>query len=333
MRTEPGPTDPGMGAVVSASGPSVVAVALAALLGLGLLIDALRRSSATYDEVAYLRVAADWWRTGGQERITRMGSPLTFWKVQQAPVLWPARPRRPGPPDRRPDGPPGDPAAPGPARLRLDLAGRAGADGGLEPPALRPPGDGPGRRALRPQPEPAGARGAGHHGAAPAGVHHGDVLPVLAFLRTGDPRPFVAAAALGGLAFSCKFTTVLVPPILALAWWVDRWLGGERRLVRLTLRVGLGMAGFLAVLVLADLVVTGFALLPLSARTGAHPSLDGRLGPVLGRWITRSSRRRSRRTGSASRPRCATSAAAGRATCSARPGCTAGGTTTSSPWP
>ena len=66
-------------------GPAVV---LAALVGLGLMADSLRQSSATYDEVAYLRVAARWWRTGDQDEITRMGSPLTFWKLQQVPVLW-----------------------------------------------------------------------------------------------------------------------------------------------------------------------------------------------------------------------------------------------------
>src|SRR3954453_2095130 len=66
-------------------GPAVV---LAALVGLGLEADIALRSSATYDEVAYLRVAARWWRTGDQTEITRMGSPLTFWKLQQVPVLW-----------------------------------------------------------------------------------------------------------------------------------------------------------------------------------------------------------------------------------------------------
>ncbi|MEJ7637103.1 MAG: hypothetical protein WKF75_03700 [Singulisphaera sp.] len=66
-------------------GPAVV---MAALVGLGLMADSLRQSSATYDEVAYLRVAARWWRTGDQDEITRMGSPLTFWKLQQVPVLW-----------------------------------------------------------------------------------------------------------------------------------------------------------------------------------------------------------------------------------------------------
>src|SRR4051812_35993652 len=60
--------------------------ALAALVGLGLMVDGLGRNSATYDEVAYLRVAARWWRTGDQVEITRMGSPLTFWKLQQVPV-------------------------------------------------------------------------------------------------------------------------------------------------------------------------------------------------------------------------------------------------------
>src|SRR5262249_26275846 len=64
------------------------AVVLAAAVGLALMADAARRTSATYDEVAYLRVAARWWRTGNQQEITRMGSPLTFWKLQQAPVLW-----------------------------------------------------------------------------------------------------------------------------------------------------------------------------------------------------------------------------------------------------
>ena len=62
--------------------------ALAFVAGLALLADATMKSSATYDEVAYLRVAARWWRTGDEAEITRMGSPLTFWKLQQAPVLW-----------------------------------------------------------------------------------------------------------------------------------------------------------------------------------------------------------------------------------------------------
>src|SRR5262245_34458694 len=66
---------------------SPVLVLAAALAGLVLLWGAIRANSATYDEVAYLRVAAGWWRGRGAAEITRMGSPLTFWKLQQAPVL------------------------------------------------------------------------------------------------------------------------------------------------------------------------------------------------------------------------------------------------------
>src|SRR5579875_1398906 len=63
-------------------------VALAAATGLGLMADSLWQSSPTYDEVMYLQVAAHWWRTGDQARVTRAGTPLTFWKLQQVPMLW-----------------------------------------------------------------------------------------------------------------------------------------------------------------------------------------------------------------------------------------------------
>src|SRR6478752_2871366 len=65
-----------------------VLVIAAAAVGLALLWGTIWESSATYDEVAYLRIAARWWRTGDQSQITRMGSPLLFWKLQQVPVLW-----------------------------------------------------------------------------------------------------------------------------------------------------------------------------------------------------------------------------------------------------
>src|SRR4051794_16936029 len=64
------------------------AVAASALLGLALMADQAYRLSATYDEVTHLRVAARWWRTGDQDAITRMGTPVTFWKLQQAPTFW-----------------------------------------------------------------------------------------------------------------------------------------------------------------------------------------------------------------------------------------------------
>ena len=48
------------------------------------------------------------------------------------------------------------------------------------------------------------------------------------FLETNRQFWFWAAAAVGGLAFSCKFTTILIPPILGAVWWVVRWQKGER---------------------------------------------------------------------------------------------------------
>src|SRR5947209_13409615 len=78
---------PGTGEAATSVACSALVVAAAAV-GLALVWGTLWESSATYDEVAYLRIAARWWRTGDQDEITRMGSPLTFWKVQQAPVLW-----------------------------------------------------------------------------------------------------------------------------------------------------------------------------------------------------------------------------------------------------
>ena len=112
------------------------------------------------------------------------------------------------------------------------------------------------------------------------------------FLRSGSLRAFFGTAAIGGLAMSCKFTTILVPPILAMAWAVDLWVrGGEagsgpiRRAAGIARVVIPGMAGFVLVMVAANLAVTGFATLPLSANGGDHPLLEGRFTPGVRRWL------------------------------------------------
>src|SRR3954451_16792395 len=87
--THPGPAGAGdQPPPASAPRWCAAVVVLAGLLGLGLLADSIEASSATYDEVMYLKVAARRWRTGEQEEISRIGSPLVFWKLQQAPLLW-----------------------------------------------------------------------------------------------------------------------------------------------------------------------------------------------------------------------------------------------------
>ena len=97
------------------------------------------------------------------------------------------------------------------------------------------------------------------------------------FLQSGKGVFFWAAAALMGLAFSCKFTAILLPPILGLAWHIDREVrDGGRPTVRTFLSTSLGMACFVALMLAANFVVTGLATTPISPNRGAHPSL-GRL--------------------------------------------------------
>ena len=260
---------------------------MAAICGLGLLIHAVGKTSATYDEVAYLRVAARWWRTGDQDGITRMGSPLTFWKLQQVPVLWAL--------DQTGhralvDDPIGHQQELLPlVRLWSLLIWLMAL---LLTAAWSRQLHGP--RAM--------AMAAWLFALAPNLLAHAGLvtmeLPLLActtamfflfwrFLQTGSRPLFWATAALSGLSWSCKYTTVLVPPILGLLWWIDNWRQGERRLVRLTLRVAGAMTGFVLILLAVDVVLSGFALLSTSQSSGAHPSLDGRLGGGLTHWVTR----------------------------------------------
>ncbi|SIO06554.1 Dolichyl-phosphate-mannose-protein mannosyltransferase [Singulisphaera sp. GP187] len=271
------------------SGPAsrwcLATVVLAGLLGLGLLADSMYASSATYDEVIYLRVAAQWWRTGAQEEMTRMGSPLLFWKLQQAPLLW-----------------------------ILDHSGhRDWVDAPLEHQSQLLPLArlsslwiwavawgltvvwsrwlyGPRAMALA----------AWLFVLSPNLLAHGALItmemPLTActtgmfllfwrFLQTGDRRAFWATAALGGLAWSCKYTTVIVPPMLGLVWWIDRWRSGERQPARLTFAVARGMVGFLVVMGLTNLVVTGFAVLPLGTPQAEHRKLKQVVGATLRPWV------------------------------------------------
>ena len=263
------------------------AVALAAVVGLGLMVDSAWRTSATFDEVTYLRVAARWWRTGDQTEITRLGSPLSFWKLQQIPVLWLLD--RLGRPELA-DDPIGRQAELLPL-VRLGALWVWLVALGLTAWWSR--------RLYGPV---AAAFAAWWFALSPNLLAHGSLatmeLPLLAattaafflfwrFLDGGRSRDFWGSAALCGLAFSCKFTAVLVPPILGLVWWVRSVLTGGG-VVRSGLRVTRGMAAFVALMAVADVAVTGGARLPLSHSSGGgHPSLDGRFGSGFGRLVTR----------------------------------------------
>jgi hypothetical protein len=248
--------------------------ALAAIVGLALIAHESFASSATYDEVTYLRIAARWWRTGEQAEITRMGSPLTFWKLQQIPVLWLLD--RTGHHDWVDN--------PIDHQQQLLPWARLGASWiwlmsfGV---AVLWSGRSYGPRAM--------TLAAWLFALSPNLLAHGALitmeLPLVAtttvvfylfwrFLETNRKQWFWAAAVAGGLAFSCKFTAILIPPILAAVWWVVRYRRGERSLIVLTRRVAIQMTGFVLVLLLADAVVTGFANLPLSTSHGHHPTIE-----------------------------------------------------------
>ena len=94
------------------------------------------------------------------------------------------------------------------------------------------------------------------------------------FLDTTRRRWLWLSAAAGGVAFSCKYTAILFPPILAAVWWVALWRRREQRVINLTRRVVWYMLGFMAVMLVTNLAVTGFACVPLSTTQGRHPTLE-----------------------------------------------------------
>ncbi len=267
-------------------------VAASALLGLGLIADQACRISATYDEVTYLQVGAHWWRTGEQETITRMGSPLSFWKLQQAPVLWAI--------DHFGDRSwVDDPIAHQAKLLPLIRIGASWVWLAAFVLVAAWSRSWYGDRSM--------AMAAMIFALSPNLLAHGALatmeLPLLAtssamlfafarFLQTGRRGRLWASASVGGLAFSCKFTTVLIPPILASIWAIDLWerrdsaKSGWNQGIRAIRTVAAGMAGYVLILVVSNLLVTGFATLPLSPRTGSHPVLESRLGPTLAGWAS-----------------------------------------------
>jgi hypothetical protein len=252
---------------------------LAALTGLILIVDVNLASSATYDEVAYLHVATHWWRTGEQSEITRMGSPLTFWKLQQVPILWLL--------DRLGYGNWIDESVTHQQEL-LALARLSSAWIWLLAFVITIHWS---RHSYGPR---AMTLSAWLYVLSPNLLAHGALatmeLPLVAsstivfwlfwrFLETNRPFWFWIAALVSGLAFSCKFTAILIPLILTTVWWIVCWKTAERRVNTSTQRVVIMMAGFLLIMLLSDAVVTGFARLPLSKSQGRHPTIENRFRP------------------------------------------------------
>ena len=249
---------------------------LAALVGLGLLIDASFASSATYDEVTYLKVAASWCaaQTADQSEIARMGSPLTFWKLQQAPILWFV--------DRTSHSAWIDNPVEHQQEL-LPLVRLGSSWIWLVAFAITVCWS---RQSYGPR---AMTLAAWLFALSPNLIAHGALatmeLPLIAvsaaifwlfcrFLETNRASWFWTAAAMSGVAFSCKFTAILIPPILAIIWWISCLQRKDHRWCIFTRHVALLMAGFVLVMMLSNAALTGFVCLPLSKSHGHHPTLE-----------------------------------------------------------
>ena len=259
-------------------------VAAAVVAGAGLIIGQAREYSATYDESTYLRIADEYRRTGRQDRIARMGSPATFWKLQISPLL--GLLSRAG--DGRVEDVERSQATLLPyARIACIWIWAAGLLGTAW-------------WAWRAHGPLASAAAAWMFALSPNVLAHASLVtmesPIVAltawifgvyaaYLASGRSWLLMATGVLCGIAFSCKFTAVLYPPILIAAAAVVRLRDTERPLAV----AGRSLCEFAVLgglLIASDLVVTGLALIPASERVGEHPTLAGLPGGrVLGRLL------------------------------------------------
>jgi len=260
-----------------------------ALIGTILLAGSIHENSATYDEVAYSRIACRWWRGGGQAEITRMGSPVTFWKWQAAPALaW------------------------------LDTNGHGD---WIDDPHTHLPQLLPWLRASstwlwflgliavqvwawRAYGSNAGIFSGLAYVLGPNMRAHGALMtmetPLWTFvtiatmclcerLRTGSRTWAIASAVAAGTAFSMKFTAVALPFLFAGTMACRDWFVAIRRdgaglanaLFKSVYKAARFGVGFAAVMVVTNLVLTGFARIEPSERTGRHPWLESRFRPAI----------------------------------------------------
>ena len=260
-----------------------------------------------------------------------MGSPLTFWKLQQVPMLWVL--------DRLGYGSwIDDPIEP--SRRTLALARLTALWIWLVALALVAYWS---RRLYGPR---AMVLAAWLFALSPNLLAHGPLItmetPIVAAMtgmalpRSGSSSgPETAARSgqrpsLGGLALSCKFTAVVSPPISGSSG--GSTVAGAGTAGRPAWScVATGMLGFLAIMLLADVVITGCAMLPIERADGGPPQLRRQVrADRADAGSGELPRRRSPRTGSASPPGPPCNVAARRATSSANCGRPAGGITTSS---
>ena len=226
----------------------------------------------------YVKVACQWWRTGDFSEISKMGSPVTFWRWQAAPALaWMDASGRGAWINQPLDFISQSLPAFRFSALSFWLFGLGGVQGWAH--SLY------GRRA---------AFFAGLvYALGPNMMAHGSLFTMecplwacwvwacwafWAYLYNGKRIYFLWAAIMAGVTFSMKFTAVLLPPILMCAG-VWQYLKEKSWKIRntdlLVLLQQLTLFGL--IMSLTNLVVTGFAVVPISQQRGGHPFLERNL--------------------------------------------------------
>lgn len=253
--------------------------AFPAIIGLLVMCPVILENSATYDEVAYARIACQWYRGEPSAEITRMGSPVTFWKVQSLPAL-----------------------------LILDFQGREEL---ISKPLKNLPQLLVWLRLsalwcwlvalwstqtwawFRYGPVAALLSGI-LFAFGPNLMAHGSLItmemPLAAFwtlslflfetyLLKSRPAYLITAGLFAGLAFSMKFTGFLLPFFMASFIFMNRILNQQKLKKALLDSASVFLSvGFM--IIATNLLVTGFATIGLSEQTGRHPWLDARFSPV-----------------------------------------------------
>lgn len=259
-------------------------VFIPAALGLYLLHGLIQANSATYDEVAYCRIACHWWLTGDASEITRMGSPVTFWKLQTTPALF----------------------------LMQKLVGN---ETWIQDPVKHLPVLLPWFRysatwlwflglftiqawSWRSYNRNAALLSGLTYVLGPNLLAHGSLLTMETplwtfwtltffsfsiFLESRSIKMLIVAGLFAGIAFSMKFTAVILPPIFAVTLFIIP--GDQSKSIRKRTKLAITQTLiFSSVMLISNLIVTGFACMPLSEQVGTHPWLEARF-PVGVVWL------------------------------------------------
>ena len=268
-------------------------ILLPLIIGLILFNGPIHQNSATYDEVTYYRLAMDWWKTGADESISRMGSPVTFWKWQSLPAL-----------------------------IWLEWSGELN---DLHEPINQLPTLLPVFRfsalwiwvlglwaaqfwAWRLNGPKAALFTGICYALGPNLLAHGSLITMecplwvfwtLSFIGISDYisrrsyKTFALGSIFAGIAFSMKFTAVLIPFLFLATLWIKVSIDSCDNLVKFEFRNWLRslirscktFTVFVILMIVTNLILTGVATIPLSEQKGEHPWLLKTFSPEMASYL------------------------------------------------